>query len=156
MKVLFVCLGNICRSPTAEGIFSALVQKEGLESVIHVDSAGTSAHHVGEMADSRMRKHASKRGYELKSISRQFVKSDFKTFDRILVMDQSNLRNVLALASNESDKEKVKLFSDYLKILDFDHVPDPYYGGAQGFETVIDIVEEASENLLKEIKNHIS
>lgn len=157
MKVLFVCLGNICRSPAAEGVFLHLLKEKGLSEHFEVDSAGTSSFHVGERADPRMREHAKKRGIELPSRARQFVARDFDDFDAIVVMDESNYRNCLALAEEKEGqgvlKEKIK--EKLLKMADFcpqsglSEVPDPYYGGAAGFEKVLDMVQEGSENLLK-------
>lgn len=153
-RVLFVCLGNICRSPAAEGVFKAMVQKAGLESEILIDSAGTSGYHNGELADERMRDHASRRGYKLDTPSRQFIKEDFTTFDQILVMDEKNLRDVLAM-TNEAHANKVKMFTDYCKKHEVKFVPDPYFGGPKGFERVLDIVEDGCENLLAEIQSNL-
>jgi len=151
-KVLFVCLGNICRSPAAEGVFKLLISKEGLESKIIVDSAGTSSCHAGELADSRMRKTAAKRSIDLTSRSRQFIREDFEEFDYIVVMDESNYQNVLSLDSNEKYKEKVFMMTDFGENLSLKYVPDPYYGGDRGFEDVLDIVNNCSLGLLKKIK----
>lgn len=149
MKVLFVCLGNICRSPAAEGVFLHILKERDLRSEFHVDSAGTSSFHVGEKADARMRDHASRRGIELPSRARQFVAEDFKKFDAIIVMDDSNFHNCLKLASDEEDKTKILKMADYCPLTGLSEVPDPYYGGAQGFEQVLDMVQEGCENLLK-------
>ena len=146
-KVLFVCLGNICRSPAAEAIFKKMVQERGLEKNFIIDSAGTSGFHQGELPDSRMRAHGSKRDYTLNSRSRQLVASDLDKFDHILVMDKKNLTATLALASN-INASKVELLTDYCKKIKIDHVPDPYYGGAEGFERVFDILEDACSELL--------
>ncbi len=150
MKVLFVCLGNICRSPAAEGVFLQLLKGRGLESHFEVDSAGTSAFHAGESADFRMQEAARERGVCLPSRARQFQSRDFKEFDQIFVMDKSNLRNVLALTNFGCDAEKVRLFGEladeHLEV----EVPDPYYGGKEGFEKVLNMVENASINFLKE------
>lgn len=154
-RVLFVCLGNICRSPAAEGVFKAYVEKSGLTKEIVIDSAGTSGYHEGEAADERMRDHASRRGYKLDTPSRQFKKEDFKTFDQILVMDEKNLRDVLALAS-DADANKVKMFTDYCKKHEVNFVPDPYFGGPKGFERVLDIVEDGCENLLAKIQSDLN
>ena len=150
-KVLFVCLGNICRSPAAEGVFASLVKKAGLNESIYVDSAGTAAYHTGERADSRMINHAAKRGYNLTSIARKFVQEDFNKFDFIIVMDKQNYQDVIHLAKNDAHRQKVSLMTDHLKGMDAPEVPDPYYQGASGFEYVLDIIENASHNLLKEI-----
>lgn len=148
MKVLFVCLGNICRSPAAEGVFLHILKERGLESQFTVDSAGTSSFHVGEPADSRMRDHATRRGVELPSRARQFVTNDYKNFDAIVVMDNSNYQNCLRLAETEEDRKKVLKMADFCPKSDLEEVPDPYYGGAQGFEQVLDMVQEGCENLL--------
>ena len=150
-KVLFVCLGNICRSPAAEGVFSSLVKKANLDNLIYVDSAGTAAYHTGERADSRMISHASKRGYDLNSIARKFIQEDFDKFDFIITMDKQNHRDVLSLTKNDAHRQKVSLMTDYLKGMDASEVPDPYYQGASGFEYVLDIIENASHNLLTKI-----
>lgn len=154
-KVLFVCLGNICRSPTAHGVFQSLVDAKGLSNQISVDSAGTAAYHIGNPPDSRSSAAARKRGYDLSTLrARQAVESDFETFDYILAMDQSNLMNLRAI---EPDN-----YAGYLGLfLDFSsqpekEVPDPYYGGDSGFEHVLDLVESASEGLLEQIKKDFS
>lgn len=149
-KILFVCLGNICRSPAADGYMSYLVKKKGLSDSFFIDSAGTSAHHEGEQADKRMRKHAHKRGYELESLSRPFLgETDFKEFDLILAMDRVNLKDILAQDSTGEYKEKVKLFCEFCNGRNEEEVPDPYWGGDDGFELVLDIVENGVEGILK-------
>lgn len=154
-RVLFVCLGNICRSPAAEGIFSAFVKREGLIDKIQIDSAGTSAAHVGEKADRRMRDHAMLRNYDLKSLSRKFEFSDFKKFDYIIVMDDSNYRNVTKLDTQDIYSNNVYKMVDFCRNLSPKEVPDPYYGGAQGFETVLDILEDACEGLLETVRKDL-
>lgn len=155
MKVLFVCLGNICRSPTAEAVFSDRVKKAGLTDQIHVDSCGTINHHEGEPADPRMIVHGKKRGYDLTSIARGIRKSDLDEFDHILTMDDSNYSNVLAL-SNDSNAHKVKKMAGYCEKFDLAQVPDPYYGGPDGFELVLDLLEDACDNLLEEVKKDLN
>lgn len=155
IRVCFVCLGNICRSPAAEGVFEHLVKQEGLEGSIQIDSAGTSSSHVGEKADRRMRNHAIRRGYELKSLSRQFIAADFEKFDYIVVMDDSNYSNVMRLDHNDLYSNKVYKMVDFCTKMKPKEVPDPYYGGEQGFETVLDIVEDASHGLLQVIKKEL-
>lgn len=152
-KVLFVCLGNICRSPAAEGVFKHLIERENISESFFVDSAGTSAHHVGERADSRMRNAASNRGLELTSISRQFISEDFKRFDYIVVMDDSNYQNVLTLDYGHEYEHKIYKMADYAsgKFESFKSVPDPYYGGADGFDLVLDLLENSCKNFLNEI-----
>ncbi|MFY1018844.1 low molecular weight protein-tyrosine-phosphatase [Ectopseudomonas khazarica] len=154
MKVLFVCLGNICRSPTAEGVFRHKLRAAGLEGRVQVDSAGTGDWHVGKAPDSRTRQAAQRRGYDLSAQrARQVEVADFQRFDLILAMDQSNLRNLQALrpAGARADLDL------YLRRFDLalDEVPDPYYGGEDGFEQVLDLIEQASDALLIEIKGRL-
>lgn len=152
-QILFVCLGNICRSPSAEAVFNAFIKKYGLEQQLRCDSAGTAAYHEGEQADYRMKQFALKRGYRLTSISRPVdPKVDFDRFDYIIGMDQQNVRNLKAMARNEDDRSKIHLMTDFC--IDGNHtsVPDPYYGGASGFELVLDILENACEGLIRQIQ----
>ena len=152
LKVLFVCLGNICRSPAAEGVFKSLVKSRGLSQKIQVDSAGTSSYHEGEPADTRMREHAQKRGYRLESLARGFVQKDFDNYDFIVVMDHHNHRDITAQARNDKERGKVSLMTDYLDRGNNSYVPDPYHQDAEGFERVLDIVENASVGLLNKIE----
>ena len=155
-KVLFICLGNICRSPAAEGVFAHLVNEAGLNDKFTIDSAGTSAAHEGEPADARMIAHASRRGIKLPSISRRFnAEKDFENFDHILVMDNSNYKGILSRDSEGRFIHKVQMFTDYAVNMKFKEVPDPYYGGAEGFERVLDIVTDASKGLLEELKKEL-
>lgn len=151
VQVLFVCLGNICRSPTAEGVFRSLLAREALESRVHVDSAGTAAYHVGSPPDQRAREAALRRGIDLSMIrGRQAEPVDIETFDYVLAMDQENHANLLAIAGEHG--HKVDLFMAYSSNFDESEVPDPYYGGPNGFEWVLDMIEDASEGLLRELR----
>lgn len=155
-NVLFVCLGNICRSPAAEGIFKKLVKRQGLSDRVKVDSAGTAGYHVGELPDQRMRQHGSRRGYKFDSLSRKFTSRDFDRFDIILAMDDSNYTNIVRLAPDLESQEKVHRMMEFSEKHGYDHVPDPYYSGAEGFELVLDLLEDACSNLLKKIKKDLS
>ncbi len=155
VKVLFVCMGNICRSPTAHGVFQKLVADAGLGDVVFVDSAGTHAYHVGEQPDRRAQQVASKRGVDLKDLSARRVQSeDFEEFDYVLAMDSDNYRH-LEVICPEGQEHKLKLFLEYAPQLGELEVPDPYYGGLNGFETVLDMVEAASKGLLTEIRRRV-
>lgn len=151
-KVLFVCLGNICRSPAGEGILKRMIEEQGLEHSISVDSAGTSGYHDGELPDPRMRRHGSRRGYTFDSISRRFVRNDFDNFDIILAMDDSNYHNIMRLVPDLDSEKKVYRMVEFSKKYGHDHIPDPYYSGADGFELVLDLLEDACENLLDKMK----
>lgn len=148
VKIVFVCLGNICRSPSGEGVFTRLVEEKNYKDKFYIDSAGTSAYHVGEQADSRMRKHAARKGYRLESRSRQFITDDFNSFDYIIAMDSSNYRDILKLDPSGSFKNKVHMMCDFSKEYFNQDIPDPYYGGPEGFDTVITMLEEACSGLL--------
>ena len=148
VKLLFVCLGNICRSPSAEAVMNALIQKQNLSNRYSCDSAGTYGGHAGQRADSRMQKHAVKRGYNLTSISRKFIKSDFENFDYIVAMDDSNYHNILSMDSSKNYHNKVFRMIDFCSDCTEGEVPDPYYGGAAGFENVLDILEKSTVEFL--------
>lgn len=151
-KILFVCTGNICRSPGAEAIFAGMVKNRGLFQKFEIGSAGTSAYHVGEAADKRMQAHAKKRGYYLTSISRKFNPfRDFDHFDFIIAMDNENLLSLKRKARNENDHQKIHKITDFRKEWDYDEIPDPYYGGEEGFELVIDLLEDSCEGLLEKL-----
>lgn len=152
-RILFVCLGNICRSPAAEGIFKAIVAKNGLEKEFHIDSAGTSGYHDGDLPDKRMRHHGALRGYTFDSISRRFTPKDFERFDIIIAMDDNNYEDIIEQAPDLESRNKVHRMVDFLQQLEHDHIPDPYYGGASGFELVMDLLEDASEGLLKKLRS---
>lgn len=148
-SVLFVCMGNICRSPTAEGVFRKLVFDAGRDADFEVDSAGTIGYHQGERADPRMRAAASGRGYELASRARRIERLDFDRFDLIVTMDEDNYRDVEAL--NPGSRARVVRMIDYCEQHQVSEVPDPYYGGESGFHQVIDILEDSCGNLLRRI-----
>ncbi|MDD5035868.1 MAG: low molecular weight phosphotyrosine protein phosphatase [Methylococcaceae bacterium] len=155
ISVLFVCMGNICRSPTAEGVFRKLVQAEGLEPWFHVDSAGTHAYHVDNPPDERARTAALARGIDLAPLrARQVNLRDFETFDHILAMDKHNL-DTLMFTCPRTHAHKVRLFLDYAPELNLAEVPDPYYGGKDGFEQVLDMVERASQGVLRSVKDSL-
>lgn len=154
MRVLFVCLGNICRSPTAEGVFRHRVREAGLEERIHIDSAGTGDWHVGKAPDSRTCRAARLRGYDLSGLrARQFQREDFERFDLVLAMDRNNLRHIQAVRPATAWAELDLFLRRYDMALD--EVPDPYYGGEDGFEQVLDLIERASDALLAEIKGRL-
>ena len=156
VSVLFVCLGNICRSPAAEGIFSSMVAKKGQQEHFAIDSAGTSGYHMGQPADHRMREHAKKRGYQLLSRSRPFCHpKDFEQFDCILAMDNSNQKNLEALTNDPQYLKKIYTMMSFAPEMPEKEVPDPYYGGDQGFERVLDILEEACKNLLANLEKKL-
>lgn len=152
MKILFVCLGNICRSPAAEGIMDKLIKERGLRGKVTCDSAGTSAHHQGEPADQRMSLFSQQRGYMLTSVSRKFEMKDFEEFDYILAMDKTNLVQLKMLDKKDRYGDKVFRMTSFCRNHQVDEVPDPYYGGSEGFETVLDILEDACEGLMQKIE----
>lgn len=154
-RVLMVCMGNICRSPTAEGVFRHFITINNLGNIVEVDSAGTHGYHVGEAPDSRTQRAAAARGYSLSQLrSRKVARQDLDYFDLILAMDKSNLDNLMRMAIPEQ-QEKIRLFMDYAKNFDDQEVPDPYYGLGHGFDLVLDMVEDASLGLVEEIRNNI-
>jgi protein-tyrosine phosphatase len=149
-------MGNICRSPAAEGVFKKLVQSENLENIIEVDSAGTIGYHSGEMPDARMRQHASQRGYNLISRARQFdAKKDFEEFDYIVTMDDDNYSSIISLDKKNLHKQKIFKMTSFSSDKSVTEVPDPYYGGSEGFENVLDILEDSTNNLLRKIKSDV-
>ncbi|GLS05221.1 phosphotyrosine protein phosphatase [Chitiniphilus shinanonensis] len=154
-SVLFVCTGNICRSPTADGVMRHLVREAGLADRVEVDSAGTHDYHVGEAPDRRAQAHASKRGYDLRSLrAREVTSADFARFDLILAMDEGHLA-LLRRRCPEPYQNRLKLFLDFATHFNEREVPDPYYGGPQGFEHVLDLVEDGCEGLLTHIRTEL-
>jgi protein-tyrosine phosphatase len=149
MKILFVCMGNICRSPTAEGVMRSLVREAGLEDEFEIDSAGTGGWHAGDPPDAR------RRGITLAGEARRVTREDFERYDLLLAADRENLAELRALAPNEESRSKVRLLREFDPGLDPTHpapdldVPDPYYGGPDGFEEVLDLVEAACRGLLE-------
>lgn len=152
IKVLFVCMGNICRSPSGEAVMNAYIKNEKLSDKIICDSAGTIGYHAGDPADSRMQQHANKRNYRLTSISRQIKSSDFEAFDYIIGMDDDNMHNMQAFLPDPKYMAKMSKMTDYCSRNNPGYVPDPYYGGDVGFEQVLYLLEDACEGLLEKIK----
>lgn len=150
-KILFVCLGNICRSPAAEAIMRCYVGKECLDEHFLIDSAGISSYHQGDMADPRMRAYAAKRGYTLLHRSRPVVTDDFYDFDVIIGMDDANIDKLRQLAPSIEEESKIRRMTDYCRLKVADHVPDPYYDG--GFDNVLDILEDACKGLIESEKH---
>ena len=145
-------MGNICRSPTAEGVFRRLVQEAGLEQAVQIDSAGTHDYHIGKAPDRRAQEAAARRGYDLSSLrGRQVGHADFAAFDYILAMDQDNFSNLQRVCPAEH-RHKVRLFLSFSERFTDQEVPDPYYGGHQGFDQVLDMVEDAARGLLEVIR----
>ena len=154
-KILFVCLGNICRSSSAEEIMRTLVKQAGLEQEIEIDSAGILNYHQGELPDSRMRMHAARRGYELTHRSRPVCTDDFFEFDWLIGMDDRNIQDLKDRAPSPEADKKICRMTDFCRVKQVDYGPDPYYGGAQGFENVLDILEDACSGLLEEIRKEL-
>ncbi|NJN45840.1 MAG: low molecular weight phosphotyrosine protein phosphatase [Candidatus Competibacteraceae bacterium] len=152
-RVLFVCMGNICRSPVAEGLFRHLLQNAGLTEVVGVDSAGTHSYHEGAAPDERSQATASRRGVDLSTLrARRVVPEDFDLFDYVLAMDRANYQDLLSLCPRSELQDKIRLFMDYAPDRLEREVPDPYYGGLGGFERVMDLVEEAAQGLLLQLR----
>ena len=152
VSVVFVCMGNICRSPTAEAVFRYYVESAGLSGHILIDSAGTHDYHIGDPPDLRAQRAAQQRGYDMKGLrGRQVEEGDFRRFDYVLAMDKANLSILQRLAPPDS-ATRAKLFLEYARHHAEREVPDPYYGGANGFERVLDMVEDAAQGLLEEIR----
>lgn len=156
IRLLFVCLGNICRSPSAEAVMRKLVKEAGLENRIEIDSAGILSYHEGEMADSRMCAHAARRGYKLDSLSRPIRMKDFYDFNLIIGMDNRNIDELKQKAPDLESVGKIHQMTEYSRNKLHDYVPDPYYGGDSGFELVLDLLEDACGGLLEKLKNLLS
>lgn len=153
MKILFVCMGNICRSPAAEGVLRHLLVNAQLDKEVIVDSAGTIDYHAGKLPDSRMRQAAEKRGLKLEHRARQVIADDLGEFDLILVMDHDNLRNVKSLYHSGKFADKIRLFCKFCTRHTETEVPDPYLGGAAGFELVLDLLEDGCTEIVRRIHN---
>lgn len=154
-KLLFVCLGNICRSPAAEGVMKEIVAQAGAENQYIIDSAGIGSWHVGQLPDVRMRRHGAARGYLFNSHARQFTPSDFDAFDSIFVMDQNNFRDVTSKARSKEDAEKVKFLANFLQDHPLAHeIPDPYYGESSDFDYALDLIEDACQSLFKKLQKN--
>jgi protein-tyrosine phosphatase len=155
IRVLFVCLGNICRSPTAEGVFRKRVQEQGLHNHIEINSAGTHAYHVGHPPDARAQEAARRRGIDLSSLrGRQATARDIEVFDYVLAMDRENYENLLDICPDGLE-HKVRLFMEFAPNRPEREVPDPYFGGPAGFDRVLDMIEEASAGLLADIRKRL-
>jgi protein-tyrosine phosphatase len=154
IRVLFVCLGNICRSPTAEGVFRKLVQEQGLAKRVEIDSAGTHAYHVGAPPDARAQQAARRRGFDLSGLrGRQATARDIEQFDYVLAMDRENHENLLDICP-DGLKHKIRLFMEFAPVRPEQEVPDPYFGGPSGFDRVLDMIEEAAAGLLEDIRRN--
>lgn len=154
-KIVFVCLGNICRSPTAEGIFQHLVNERGLDPYFYVDSAGTSAYHIGEPANSKSRQVAERHGVKLQSRARKFEPEDLEEFDLILAMDRENYDNLKQLDQDDKYGDKILLMRDFDPEPGNGEVPDPYFGGMDGFQNVFEILRRSSKALLDELEEKV-
>lgn len=153
MRILFVCLGNICRSPAAEGVLRALAAREAPDLALVVDSAGTGNYHIGEPPDPRMIRAAGQRGYDLSVLrARQIGHADFSRFDLLLAMDRQNQSDILERASS-AQSQQVRLFMEYAPEIGVPEIPDPYYGGREGFERMLDLVEAASRGLIARLRS---
>lgn len=152
IKILFVCLGNICRSPAAENVMRSLVEEEGLEDLFELDSAGTADFHTGKAPDPRMTDAARNRGITMKGNARQVARTDFNSFDWILAMDEDNYQDLISIRENvENPTAKLMKFCEFCEEFDIDDVPDPYYGGLDGFELVLNILEDGCAAFLEKL-----
>ncbi len=157
IRVLFVCLGNICRSPAAEGLMRAVVEANDDADRWVIDSAGTGGYHVGDLPDRRMRIHAQRRGYDLTHRARKVRESDFADFDIIVAMDSANVRDLKEMAPNIESEAKIVPMIDFVTLSTrYDHIPDPYYEGSEGFELVLDLLENGTANLYDSLSRKMS
>jgi protein-tyrosine phosphatase len=154
-RVLFVCLGNICRSPVGEAALRKMAEDRNLAEAIEIDSAGTIDYHAGELPDPRMREAAGRRGYRLESRSRQITREDLERFDLIVAMDRDNHADIKQLDPYDRFNDKIRLLCDFIPKCPHSDVPDPYYGGRRGFDQVIDLVEEGARAILDELANEL-
>uniref|UniRef100_A0AB33J7W9 protein-tyrosine-phosphatase n=1 Tax=Prevotella sp. GTC17259 TaxID=3236795 RepID=A0AB33J7W9_9BACT len=150
-KILFICLGNICRSPAADGVMKHLVKEAGREREILIDSAGIGDWHIGQLPDARMRQAGAKRGYQFDHHARQFQTTDFSQFDHIYVMDNENYRIITQMARTDAERNKVERLADYLQEHRSETIPDPYYGTMADFDHALDLIEDACTHLLEEL-----
>lgn len=155
-RLLFVCLGNICRSPAAEGVMRSLIEAEELTDRVVIRSAGTGGWHAGKLPDQRMRTAAQNRGYDLSSRARQVTENDLSDYDLVLVMDQQNLRDLRAFDRTSQFGSKIRLFCEFCTDHQESEVPDPYYGGEQGFELVLDLLEDGCRGVLAHIRSTLA
>lgn len=155
-KLLFVCLGNICRSPAAEGVMRRVIEDAGLTDRVHIDSAGTAGWHTGKRADDRMRAAARSRGLDLTSLARQVAEADLADFDLVLVMDRSNHTDIRSFDRPGQHLGKVRLFCEFCSVHEETEVPDPYYGGPEGFEKVLDLLEDGCTGVLQHIQQQLA
>lgn len=155
-RLLFVCLGNICRSPAAEGVMRALVEAKGYADDVSIRSAGTAGWHAGKLPDQRMRTAAQNRGYDLSSRARQVTENDLSEYDLVLVMDRQNLRDVRSFDPTSQFSSKIRLFCEFCTDHQESEVPDPYYGGEQGFELVLDLLEDGCLGVLAHIRSALA
>lgn len=155
-RLLFVCLGNICRSPAAEGVMHALVESKGYADRVSIRSAGTAGWHAGKLPDQRMRTAAQNRGYDLSSRARQVTTNDLQDYDLVLVMDRQNLRDLRSLDLTSQFSSKIRLFCEFCTDHQESEVPDPYYGGEQGFELVLDLLEDGCRGVLAHIQSTLA
>ncbi|MEG1612051.1 MAG: low molecular weight protein-tyrosine-phosphatase [Alistipes sp.] len=155
IKILFVCLGNICRSPAAESIMRNMVKTSAMDTVIEMDSAGTYGGHTGQPSDERMRRAATLRGYKMQHLARQIHTEDFEDFDMIVVMDDTNYEYVHRMAPSRASAQKIFRMAEFCHTPNCTHIPDPYYEGHEGFERVLNLLEDGCKGIMQHIRNQI-